>query len=171
MRHFLKVITFCTVLFIGASASGQTLKFGHIDFQQLLQTMPEREVAQQAMTKLQTDLENQLGVMQKEYQTKGQEYVAQVKDMTDAVRQTKEDEIHSLQQRIQTFTQQAQENLQKEETKQFQPLIDKARKAISDVAKEQGLIYVFEVNGVLYYNNTQSTDLMPLVKTKLGITK
>lgn len=171
MRHFLKVIAFCTVLFIGSSASAQTLKFGHIGFQQLLQAMPEREVAQQAMTKLQTDLENQLGVMQKEYQTKGQEYVAQVKEMTDAVRQTKEDEIQSLQQRIQTFTQQAQENLQKEEAKQFQPIIEKARAAINDVAKEQGLIYVFEVNGVLYYNATQSTDLMPLVKAKLGITK
>ena len=169
MRHFFKVITFCAVLFIGASASDQTLKFGHIDFQQLLQAMPERTVAQQSMEKLKGDLETQLGVMQKEYQTKGQEYVAQVKDMTDAVRQTKEDEIQSLQQRIQTFTQQAQENLQKEESKQFQPIIEKARKAIGDVAKEQGLIYVFEVNGVLYYNTAQSIDLMPLTKTKLGI--
>jgi outer membrane protein len=169
MRHFLKVITICAVLFIGASASAQTLKFGHIDFQQLLQAMPERAVAQQAMEKLRGDLENQLGVMQKEYQTKGQEYVAQVKDMTDAVRQTKEDEIQSLQQRIQTFSQQAQDNLQKEESKQFQPIIEKARKAIGDVAKEQGLIYVFEVNGVLYYNTAQSIDLMPLTKTKLGI--
>ncbi len=169
MRHFLKVITFCAVLFIGSSASAQTLKFGHIDFQQLLQAMPERETAQQAMTKFQSDLENQLGVMQKEYQTKGQEYVAQMKDMTDAVRQTKEDEIQSLQQRIQTFTQKAQEDLQKEESKQFQPIIEKARKGISDVAKEQGLIYVFEVNGVLYYNNAQSIDLLPLVKTNLGI--
>jgi outer membrane protein len=169
MRHFFKVITFCAVLFIGANASAQTLKFGHIDFQQLLQAMPERTVAQQSMEKLKGDLENQLGVMQKEYQTKGQEYVAQVKDMTDAVRQTKEDEIQSLQQRIQTFTQQAQENLQKEESKQFQPIIEKARKAIGEVAKEQGLIYVFEVNGVLYYNTAQSIDLMPLTKTKLGI--
>lgn len=169
MRHFLKVITFCAVLFIGTGASAQTLKFGHIDFQQLLTAMPERAVAQQAMEKLKTDLEAQLGIMQKEYQTKGQEYVAQVKEMTDAVRQTKEDEIQSLQQRIQTFSQQAQENLQKEESNKFQPIIEKARKAIGEVAKEQGLIYVFEVNGVLYFNPTQSMDLLPLTKTKLAI--
>lgn len=171
MRHFLSVITFSLLLFVGASASAQTMKFGHIDFQGLIQSMPEREVAQKAMAKMQTDLESQLSVMQKEYQTKGQEYVALVKqaNVTDAIRQAKEADIQSLQDRISTFQQQAQDNLQKEESKQFQPVVEKARKAISDVAKEQGMLYVFEVNSVLYYNSAQSTDLMPLVKAKLGL--
>jgi outer membrane protein len=171
MRHFLSVITFSLLLFVGASASAQTLKFGHIDFQGLIQSMPEREVAQKAMAKMQADLESQLSVMQKEYQTKGQEYVALVKQstLTDAVRQAKEADIQSLQERITTFQQQAQENLQKEESKQFQPVVEKARKAIGEVAKEQGMLYVFEVNNVLYFNPAQSTDMMPLVKTKLGL--
>jgi len=171
MRHFLSVITFSLLLFVGASASAQTMKFGHIDFQALITAMPERDVAQKAMAKMQTDLESQLSVMQKEYQTKGQEYVALVKQptVTDAIRQAKEADIQSLQERITTFQQQAQENLQKEESKQFQPIVEKARKAIGDVAKEQGMLYVFEVNSVLYYNTAQSTDMMPLVKTKLGL--
>ncbi len=171
MRHFFSVITFSLLLFVGASASAQTLKFGHIDFQGLITSMPEREVATKAMAKMQTDLETQLGVMQKEYQTKGQEYVALVKqaNVTDAIRQAKEADIQSLQERISTYQQTAQEQLQKEESKQFQPIVEKARKAIADVAKEQGMLYVFEVNSVLYYNATQSTDMMPLVKTKLGL--
>ena len=171
MRHFLSVITISLLLFVGASASAQTLKFGHIDFQALITAMPERDVAQKAMAKMQTDLESQLSVMQKEYQTKGQEYVALVKqpNVTDAIRQAKEADIQSLQERITTFQQQAQENLQKEESKQFQPVVEKARKAIGEVAKEQGMLYVFEVNSVLYFNTAQSTDMMPLVKTKLGL--
>jgi len=171
MRHFLSVITFSLLLFVGAAASAQTMKFGHIDFQGLISTMPEREAAQKAMAKMQTDLESQLSVMQKEYQTKGQEYVTLVKqpNVTDAIRQAKEADIQSLQERITTFQQQAQENLQKEESKQYQPVVEKARKAIGEVAKEQGMLYVFEINSVLYYNAAQSTDLMPLVKTKLGL--
>jgi len=171
MRHFLSVITFSLLLLVGASASAQTLKFGHIDFQGLISTMPEREVAQKAMAKMQTDLEAQLAVMQKEYQTKGQEYVALVKqpNVTDAIRQAKEADIQSLQERITTYQQTAQDQLQKEESKQFQPVVEKARKAIGEVAKEQGMLYVFEVNSVLYYNSAQSTDLMPLVKAKLGL--
>jgi len=171
MRHFLSAITFSLLLFVGASASAQTMKFGHIDFQALMQSMPERDVAQKSMAKTQSDLESQLAVMQKEYQTKGQEYVALVKqpNVTDAIRQAKEADIQSLQERITTFQQQAQENLQKEETKQFQPIVEKARKAIGEVAKEQGMLYVFEVNSVLYYNTALSTDMMPLVKAKLGL--
>lgn len=171
MRHFLSVITISFILLVGASASAQTIKFGHIDFQGLITTMPEREVAQKAMAKMQSDLESQLSVMQKEYQTKGQEYVALVKqpNVTDAIRQAKEADIQSLQERITTFQQQAQENLQKEEGKQYQPVVEKARKAISEVAKEQGMLYVFEINSVLYFNAAQSTDLMPLVKAKLGL--
>lgn len=168
MRNIFKGILFVVLLFAGGVLSAQALKFGHIEFQQVLQAMPEREAAQKAVDKVQTDLENQLGVMQKELNEKGKAYVAQQKTLSDAVKATKEDEINSIQQRIQTFTQQAQENMQKEQAKQFQPVIDKARKAISDVAKEQGLIYVFEVNGLLYHSD-QSIDLLPLVKKKLGL--
>ena len=169
MRNFFKVIVFCSVFFAGG-LSAQTLKFGHIDFQQLLQAMPEREAAKTALEKVQADLESKLGVMQKEYTEKGKEYVAlaQTKDANEALVKAKQDEVQSLQERIQTFQQTAQESLQKEEAKQFQPVIEKARKAISDVAKEQGLIYVFEVNGVLYHSE-QSVDLLALVKTKLAI--
>jgi outer membrane protein len=167
MRNILRVVLFAALLFAGG-LSAQTLKFGHIEFQQLFQAMPERDVAQKAVEKVQTDLENQLAAMQKELNEKGKAYVAQQKTLSDAVRATKEDEINSIQQRIQNFSQQAQENMQKEQAKQFQPIIDKARKAVSDVAKEQGLIYVFEVTGLLYHSD-QSIDLLPLVKKKLGL--
>ena len=169
MRNFFKVIVFCAVLFTG-SLSAQTLKFGHIDFEQLLAAMPEREAAKGALEKVQTSLEAQLAAMQKEYQEKGKEYVAlaQAKDANEAVLKVKQEEVQSIQERMQTFNQTAQESLQKEQNKLFQPVIEKARKAITDVAKEQGLIYVFEVNGVLYHSE-QSVDLLAFVKTKLAI--
>ena len=172
MRNFFKVIVFCAVFFVGSSLSAQTLKFGHIDFQQLLASMPEKDAAKAAFDKVQADLEGKLQAMQKEYQEKGKEYVAlaQAKDANEALVKAKQDEVQSIQERIQTFQQTAQESLQKEESKLYQPVIEKARKAITEVAKEQGMIYVFEANGVLYHSE-QSVDLTPLVKAKLGITK
>lgn len=167
MRNFSGAILFCLFIFAGG-LSAQTIKFGHIDFQQLLQSMPEKETAQKAMTKVQTDLEAQLQTMQKELQDKSKDYAAQMKTMTDAIRATKEDELRSINERIQTFQQQAQEDMSKKQEALYQPIIEKARKAIGDVAKEQGLLYVFEVNGVLYHSE-QSIELLPLVKTKLGI--
>ena len=167
MRNVFRGILFAALLFAGG-LSAQTLKFGHINFQQLLQAMPEKDLAQKEIDKVQTDLENQLAAMQKELSDKGKAYVAQQKTLSDAVRATKEEEISSIQQRIQNFSQQASENMQKEQSKQFQPIIEKAQKAIADVGKEQGLIYVFEVNGLLYHSD-QSLDLFPLVKKKLGL--
>ncbi len=173
MRHFLSVITFSLLLFVGASASAQTLKFGHIDFQGLIQSMPEFDMAQKGVAKMQSELESQLGVMQKEYQTKSQEYVTLIKqpNVTDAIRQAKEADITSIQERIQTFQQQASDNLQKENGKQMQPVVEKARKALTEVAKEKGLIYVLDVNSVLYFDASQSIDLLSAVKTKLGDSK
>jgi outer membrane protein len=167
MRNISRVILFCLILFAGG-LSAQTPKFGHIEFQALLQLMPEKEVAQKAMTKVQSDLEAQMATMQKEYADKMKEYMAQQKTLSDAIKATKEDELNSINQRIQSYQPQAQEQLQKEQEKLFQPIIEKARKAIADVGKEQGLTYVFDVNQFLYHSE-QSIDLLSLVKTKLGI--
>ena len=167
MRSIFRGILFCLVLFAGG-VSAQALKFGHIDMKDLLQVMPERDVAQKAYAKVGVDMEAELTAMQKDLTEKSKAYMAQLKTLTDAIRTIKEQEIQSLNQRIQTFQQQAQESLQKEDAKLFQPIMDKARKAIADVGKEQGLLYVFEVNGLLYHSE-QSLDLFSLVKKKLGI--
>ena len=167
MRNILKVIVLFVALFAG-SVSAQTYKFGHIDFQQLLQVMPERDAATKALQKHATELENQLTNMQKEYQTKVQAYIAQRDSLSEAVRSAKENDLQDLQQRIQNFQAVAQQDLQKKQDEQFQPIIKKARAAVDEVAKEEGLIYVFDVNNLLYHSS-QSEDILPLVKKKLGI--
>jgi outer membrane protein len=167
MRNLTGIIIFCIVLFAGG-ASAQTIKFGHIDFEQIIQVMPENEAAKKAFQKVQTEMENQSNVMQKEYGDKLKAYQDQLKTFSDAIRQAKEEELQSIAQRIQNFQQQAQQNLQAEQQKLFQPVFEKARKAIADVGKEQGLLYVFEVNSLIFHSD-QSIDILNLVKTKLGI--
>jgi len=169
MRNILKVTVLFVALFAGSvSAQAQTYKFGHIDFQQLLQVMPERDAAQKAMQKHANELESQLTNMQKEYQTKVQAYIAQRDSLSEAVRSAKENDLQDLQQRIQNFQAVAQQDLQKKREEQLQPIIKKARAAVDAVAKEEGLIYVFDVNSILYHS-AQSEDILPLVKKKLGI--
>ena len=175
MKNLFKVLIFSLVIFSGC-LSAQSLKFGHIDSQKLIMSMPEREVATTSFEKVRADLESKLQAMQKEYSEKSKEYDAlnQAKDANETIIKAKQDEVLSLQERIRNFQQSAQESLQKEEAKLMQPIIDKVRKAINEVAKEQGLIYVFEENSpqasVLYHSDL-SIDLTPLVKAKLGIVK
>ena len=73
---------------------------------------------------------------------------------------------------MQLFEQQAQEDAQKEQGKLFQPLYEKANKALEDVAKEQGITYVISANPqILLFKAVGSLDLLPAVKQKMGIKK
>ncbi|MCK3685069.1 OmpH family outer membrane protein [Maribellus sp. YY47] len=154
------------------AAQAQTLKFGHIDLQALIQVMPERATAEEEFGKFQGELEEILGDMQNQYQTKMGEFEALGADASEIKRNAKVAEIQDIQQRIQNYQVTANQQLQQKQSELLQPVFDKAEKAIEEVAKEKGLIYVFDsgmANRTILYKSTQSLDLLPLVKAKLGI--
>ena len=168
MKSVFKICLVAILLFSAGMVKAQTYKFAHIDSQALIQAMPETAAAQKTLEQQAKGLEDQLASMQKEFQTKLAEYTQKGDSLTDIVRSAKEEDLQNLQQRIQTFNQSAQQKLQQKQAELMQPIFDKANQTIEIVAKEQGVIYVFDSNAVLYKSN-QSIDLLPLVKTKLGI--
>ena len=144
-------------------------KFGFIDSQELLQLMPERKAAETEVQNFAKSLEAQLGSMTAEYQQSLQEYQANEATYTDLVKQDKEAEIIGLQERIQTFQQNAQQSLQEKEQKVLEPIFAKARKAIEDVAKEGGYTYIFDKSqGTILYAK-DSENILGLVKKKLKL--
>ena len=144
-------------------------KFGYIDSQELLQLMPERKTAETEVQNFAKSLEAQLGSMTAEYQQSLQEYQANEATYTDLVKQDKEAEIIGLQERIQTFQQNAQQSLQEKEQKVLEPIFAKARKAIEDVAKEGGYTYIFDKSqGTILYAK-DSENILGLVKKKLKL--
>jgi outer membrane protein len=157
-------------LFSAGFANAQTPKFGHIDLQALIQVMPERTAAEKQFETFQKGLENDLGVMQKEFQTKYLEYAQKRDSLSENLRKVKEDDLNAMNERIQTFQSTAQQQLQSKQAELLKPVFDKADKAVKEVGAEKGLIYVFDMSSrVLLYNSKESLDLFPLVKTKLGI--
>ncbi len=75
-----------------------------------------------------------------------------------------------MQVRLQNFAQTAQQDLQQQQMVLIQPVMEKARKAIEEVAKEKGLIYVFDMSqDNPIYASEESLDLLPLVREKLGL--
>ena len=107
--------------------------------------------------------------MTAEYQSKLQEYEANVASLSDLLKQTKAKEITDLQQRIQNFQVQAQDELQKKEAELLQPIIDKAKVAIKAVAEKNGYSYVFDSSLGVLIHSPSGDDILPLVKKQLGI--
>ncbi len=170
MRNLIKIIAVFLFVGITATVSAQTPKFGHIDLQALVQLMPERATAETEFNKFQSDLEEIFGEMQKDLQTKMTEFEALGDSASEIKRNAKVAEIQDMQQRIQNYQQTANAQLQQKQTELLKPVFDKAEKTIGEVAKEKGLLYVFDIGSkVVLYKSNESVDVLPLVKTKLGL--
>jgi outer membrane protein len=143
-------------------------KFGHIDSQQLLLSMPEREQAQTKLESQAVMYEEQMKAMQTELQTKYDDYLAKSETWPAAIRTTKEKELNQLQQGMQDFSATAQQDLAKMEEELLTPMIERAKKAIEDVGTENGFTYIFDAStGVTLFNGGE--DVTSLVKAKLGL--
>jgi len=170
MKSVFKICVLGILLFSAGMANAQTPKFGHIDLGALIQSMPERAAAEKQFLAFQKELEDALGMMQKEAQTKYTEYLTKRDSMSETVRKMKDDELNAMSERIQTYQQSAQQQLQTKQSELMKPVFDKADKAVKDVGAEKGLIYVFDMSArVILYNSKESIDILPFVKTKLGI--
>ena|SRR5579862_971612 len=166
-----KVIIAAALLFSTLNfVSAQTVKLGHINAADLLQSMPEVKAADSTLQNYQKSLQDQYNSMLAEYKTKTDEYAKDGPGMTDAVKEVKEQEISDLQNRIQTFQQSAQDKLSNKKEEIYTPILKKAQDAIKAVGKANGYAYVFDTSpggSVVYYEDTD--DLLPLVKKQLNL--
>ena len=174
MRRFIGIAVLMIVIaLVGQSAMAQSFKFGHINSDELIQSMPEYDSATVKLEKFRKELVNALELMQVEWNNKSDSYQKESKNLSDIVKQTKEQELMDIQKRIQDFQTNAQQQLQNKQAELFQPIVGKVDKAIKDVGKENGFLYVFDISAskatLLYFDEAKSINVMPLVKTKLGL--
>jgi len=159
---FLSLTNFCN--------AQSTLKFGHINSNELFAIMPESKVADSLLNKFIASLQAQSKSMNAELQQKYSDYKSKESSMADPIKEAKEKELSDLQDRIQSFEESAQTSLQKKREELQMPLIKKAQDAIDAVAKEKGYSYIFDtVQGGVILFAQDSDNILPLVKTKLGI--
>ena len=145
-------------------------KFGHVTSELLLQAMPEYDSAQLELEELRQHYTLELERIQVEINQKIESFNQGEATMSELIKEAKASEIQELQMRLQNYSQTAQQDLQQQGMIVMQPVMDKARAAIDEVAKENGLIYVFDLSqGNPIYTSEESLDMIPLVKAKLGV--
>jgi len=172
MKRFTGIFALVVVvIFMGQSTLAQNLKFGHINRTELIQAMPEFDSARVAIEKLNTDLSNTAELLQVELNNKYETYLKESKNLTDLVRQTKEQELNDAQRRLTEFQTNAQTTIQEKQVALFTPITEKADKAIKEVGKDNGFIYIFDLSGqvIVYFDEAKSVNIMALAKAKLGL--
>jgi len=163
------VLMLVSGLLIGNIALAQSPKLGYINSRELLEMMPEIKKADSNLQIYAKSFQDQLQQMSKEFEKKGQDYQAQEKTMTDAVKEVKMKELQDLQNRIETTNQSAQEKVSKKKEELYSPILDKADKAIKEVAKEKGYDYVFDASAGMLLYAKDGDNIIGAVKQKLGI--
>jgi len=143
-------------------------RFGHIDTQALLESMPERNNIQTEIESAAGEYEQEILRMQGDLEGKVAEYQQKAESWPVAIRSQKEQEITQDQQGLEQFYATVQQELGLLEQSLLEPMIERARKAIEEVGTEEGFTYIFDTStGSTVYNGGE--DVLALVKAKLGL--
>ncbi len=163
---------FALIIFCGITLSltAQESKFGHINSVEILSQMPEKITIEKSISDLSNQWNAEISKLRDEYYAKIKEYQDKLKNMPESIKAARQSEIAELEKRIASTQKTANEDLQKKQQELFAPVIEKVKKAISDVGAENELLYIFDTStqGIIY-QSPKSNDITELVKKKLGL--
>jgi outer membrane protein len=153
----------------GLTASAQA-KFGHVNTQEIIQSMPEFTAAQTEIQKLAEQYEADLKSMQDELQKKADAFEKEQATLPENIKTRRNQELNDLYQRIQQTYQDNQQAMQKAQQEKMQAITTKVLDAIKAVGQEGNYVYIMEMGaGIPYISTTLSTDVTAQVKAKLGL--
>lgn len=145
-------------------------KFGHLDSQALLQSLPEATAIQSKLEAKGKEYQKQIEDMQAELQRQADAY-DKAKSTMNATKQAEtEKTLQDLYNKIQQTAQANQKAFNDEQQKSLGPILDKVRNAIAAVAKNGGYTYIMEkaAGQPLYINEAISKDVTAEVKAQLA---
>ena len=145
-------------------------KFGHLDSQALIQSLPEAIKVQSELEAQGKIYDNALKEMQDELQKKAEDYDKQKSTMNATKQAETEKQLQDMYAKIQQTAQDNQQAFNKMQQEKLGPILQKVRNAIETVAKNGGYVYVMEkaAGQPLYVNETLSKDITAEVKAQLS---
>ena len=164
-----KILLIAAMAMISLAAAAQNITFAYVDYNELVQLMPEMDKAREVTDAASAEAQETYEAMYQEFQTKYQAYQKNSATWSNTIRETKEKELADIQTRLQEFQQTVQQELQAQQQQLIAPIYQKAQEVVNQLAKEGGYIYVVDKTSMLYIDDKLSTDLTPAARTALGI--
>jgi outer membrane protein len=172
MKNILITLFVLTFVLAGNTLKAQSPKIGHINLQELIVAMPESDSANANLQTMTKEMQANYQQMQTDFNKKFEDYTKNSKTYNELVRSTKEAELQDMNKRMQAFQTNAQQKIQEQNQQLLKPILEKANKTITAIAKENKFTYVLDTSqGVVLYTGVDAIDLMPMAKKRLGLTK
>jgi outer membrane protein len=164
MKQF-RTYLIVAVALLGFQTINAQAKTAHVDVREIMTKMPAVLEAQNQLKKLSDTYSADYKTMVDEYQAKLKKYDTEAATVTEAVNQTRQQEVQDMAKRIGDFQETAQKDLQKKETDLMKPIEDKVKASIQKVGKAKGYQYVLNATDLLL---ADGPDLTADVKKDLG---
>ncbi|MCD8282832.1 MAG: OmpH family outer membrane protein [Prevotella sp.] len=163
MKKILLIALMCAPMALYA----QQLKFGHINAQDVLTSMPEYSIANGEIEAKAKEYQQEMQEMQAEFQRKAEDYDKTKDTMPQTKQEETEQELQDLYMKLQDANQDYQQKLQQLQQEKQQPLYTKLMNAITTVGKTGGYLYIMDIGSALYVNDAISEDVTAKVKAEL----
>lgn len=163
MKKLILMLMLCAPMAVFAQ------KFGKVNTQVVVQSLPDYAKAQGEMAALNKQKENDLKSMQDELTRKYQEYDKSKSAMNPTKQKETEEELQGLNAKIQQAYQDAQKELSEKNNALLEPILTKVQNAITAVGKAGGYTSIFEIgtSGVVFFGDNVK-DVTEEVKAKVG---
>ena len=164
-----KIILIAAMAIISVAATAQNLKFGYVNYTELVQLVPEMDTVREQLEAQEKETYETLGAMYQEYQTKAEQFQQKQSTWTPAIRDSKMKELQEIETRFQESQQIFQQELQQMQQMHQAPVYEKAQTTVTELAKAKGLAFVFEETQMLYIDPAQGVNLTAEARTALNI--
>jgi len=167
MKTFLTTIVLALMTLSTTSAQ----KFGHVNSQQIIQSLPEVKAADSELESYSKKLIDKGQAMMKDYETKYQAYAVKANggEMSQVQMQQEEAVLAQSQEEIRSYEVEVQQLIATKKQEVYQPILDKIQLEINKIGKEMGYTMIFDSSSMGMVFAQDSEDLMPLIKERMGI--
>lgn len=166
-NRLLFVAVLAGALAFASPAAAQT-KLGHLNFQELLSSMPEAQQVEAQMNEYGKALQSEYNRYVTEFSTMQSDYQTQGANWSEVKREAVEKDLERLLTTIQEFESTTQEKILNKQNLLMTPLIEQAQQAVEEVGADLGLTYVLDSSTLLHIG-ADARDIMPQVKAKLNL--
>jgi outer membrane protein len=156
---------------IPSEAHAQKLKYGYVNAEKILSEMPEIELANKELDGYIKQINDYINSKNEDYKRKLADFQKSESNLSDLIKQDKQNELTKLGTDIVQFQQNAQNEISKKKQDLYKTAIDKLKTAIESVAKENAYRFIIDnSNGQLLYCEEED-NVDKLIRKKLGIIK
>ena len=164
-----KILTLAILILLGLQLNAQ--KYGFVNSSQLLVSMPDVKTADAELEAYQKQMITKGEEMVKKFETEYNTYLTKVNsgELSQIQMQQLEGQLAQEQQAIQAYEVEVQNQIAVKKQELYQPILQKVQQVVDQYGKEQGYTLIFDasIGGILFADT--GDDLMPALKSKLGI--